>query len=161
MTSWISAVPREARAYQGEEAGLVSRLLASSIDALAVAGALLVAYAGLNLVLFLIDPRGFELVTVSARVDVTTALAVCVAYLTLAWSVTGRTYGDHVMGLRVANGRGGRVRPLRALLRATLCVGFPLGLLWCAVSPARRSVQDVVLRTSVIYDWRPRVTRGG
>ena len=44
----------------------------------------------------------------------------------------------------------------RALLRAALCVGFPIGLLWCAVSPSRRSLQDAVLRTSVVYDWRPR-----
>lgn len=160
---WISAVPREAREYQGDEAGLVTRLLAAAVDALTVTAGLVAAYGGLNLVLFLIDPRGFELVTVSALTDLTAALVVCVAYLAVAWSVTGRTYGDHVMGLRVVHRRGTRVRPLRALVRAALCVGFPIGLLWCAVSPSRRSVQDALLRTSVIYDWRPRreVTRGG
>jgi uncharacterized RDD family membrane protein YckC len=35
-------------------------------------------------------------------------------------------------------------------------VGFPVGLLWCAADPARRSVQDIVLRTSVVYNWLPR-----
>jgi hypothetical protein len=31
---------------------------------------------------------------------------------------------------------------------------FPIGLLWCAVSTSRRSLQDIVVRTSVIYDWQ-------
>ena len=33
---------------------------------------------------------------------------------------------------------------------------FPIGLFWCVVSPERRSVQDVVLWTRVVYDWMPR-----
>jgi hypothetical protein len=46
-----------------------------------------------------------------------------------------------------------------ALLRAALNVVFPLGLAWVAISRQNRSVQDVALGTSVIYDWtvRPRV----
>ena len=67
----------------------------------------------------------------------------------------GRTYGCHVLGLRVVSYRGSRMRPLGALLRAVFCVFFPIGLLWCAASRANRSVQDVVLRTSVVYDWEP------
>ena len=73
----------------------------------------------------------------------------------MAWSSTGRTYGHHMMGLRVVGPHGDRLSPPRALLRAVLCVGFPIGLLWCAVSRSRRSVQDVLVRTSVIYDWQP------
>jgi uncharacterized RDD family membrane protein YckC len=76
------------------------------------------------------------------------------------WSITGRTYGDHVMGLRVVGRRSERVWPPTALLRAVFCVGFPVGLLWCGVSSSRRSLQDVVLRTTVIYDWRPRRATG-
>ena len=40
---------------------------------------------------------------------------------------------------------------------AILCVVFPIGLLWCVVSEENRSVQDLLLRTSVIYDWSVRV----
>jgi uncharacterized RDD family membrane protein YckC len=43
-----------------------------------------------------------------------------------------------------------------ALLRALACVLFPLGLLWVAFSRDLRSVQDIVLRTSVVYDWQHR-----
>jgi uncharacterized RDD family membrane protein YckC len=77
---------------------------------------------------------------------------VCVLYLAFAWTVTGRTYGDHVMGLRVVDRRGGRVRLPRSLLRAVLYVAFPVGLLWCVVA-TRRSLQDAVLGTTVVYDW--------
>jgi hypothetical protein len=41
-----------------------------------------------------------------------------------------------------------------AALRSAFCVLFPIGLFWVAVSGANRSVQDVVLRSSVVYDWR-------
>jgi len=154
MENGISPVPREARPYQGERAGLITRLVAATIDAFTVAALLIVTYAGINVVRFMVNPRSFEFATGSVFLSVSTALAICIVYLTAAWAVTGRTYGDHVMGLRVVNGRGLRIRGLRALLRAVFCVGFPFGLLFSA-SSSRRSLQDLVLRTSVIYDWRP------
>jgi hypothetical protein len=44
------------------------------------------------------------------------------------------------------------------LVRAVFCVAFPPLLFWAIVN--RRSVQDLVLRTAVIYDWaeQPRNT---
>jgi uncharacterized RDD family membrane protein YckC len=155
----ISPIPREARPFQGQRAGLVTRLVASTVDALTISVALLALYVGTNGLMFLVSPRNFEFASASVLVSVTTALLAMVIYLTAAWSITGRTYGDHVMGLRVVGRRGDRVWPPTALVRAALCVGFPIGLLWCGVSGSRRSVQDVVLRTSVIYDWRPRRAR--
>jgi uncharacterized RDD family membrane protein YckC len=152
----ISPVPREARPFQGQKAGLVTRLIAGMVDALTVSVALLALHVGINALLFLASPRHFEFATASVLLSVTTALLALIIYMTVAWSITGRTYGDHVMGLRVVGRRGDRVWPPTALIRAALCVGFPIGLLWCGVSASRRSVQDVVLRTSVIYDWRPR-----
>jgi uncharacterized RDD family membrane protein YckC len=77
-------------------------------------------------------------------------------YLTAAWATTGRTYGNHVLGLRVVDTRGQKLSLVLSLLRASFCVALPIGLLWCAVNSSNRSVQDVVLRTSVIYDWLER-----
>ena len=74
-------------------------------------------------------------------------------YLALLWHSIGRSYGGIVMGLRVVDARGRHIHLGLALLRAAFCVAFPLGVAWVAVSRANRSVQDVVLRTSVIYDW--------
>ena len=51
------------------------------------------------------------------------------------------------------------MRLIGALLRAVGYVVFPIGLLWVAISPANRSVQDVILRSSVIYDWSARPIR--
>jgi uncharacterized RDD family membrane protein YckC len=156
----LSPIPREARPYQGHPAGLVSRSIANMIDGV-LAGAVLVAgYVGLNAVLFVADPQTFAFVEPSLLWIVFWAECVTIVYFTGAWASTGRTYGCHLMGLRVVGRRGGRVRPGVALARAILCVNFPIGLLWCALSPHERSLQDVLLRTSVVYDWRPRTRKG-
>jgi uncharacterized RDD family membrane protein YckC len=63
------------------------------------------------------------------------------------------------MGLRVVNFRGQRVRWAGAVLRAAFCVTVPIGLFWAILSPRDRSIQDVVLRTSVVYDWSARAAR--
>ncbi len=75
------------------------------------------------------------------------------AYLTASWATTGRTYGDHLLGLRVLSYRGERMMLAGAAARAALYVVFPIGVLYVGLSPANRSVQDVLLRTSVVYDW--------
>ena len=82
--------------------------------------------------------------------------ALLCGYFFAAWSTTGRTYGNHLLGLRVVNLHGERVRWIGAFLRSIACVLFPIGLLWCVFSRENRSIQDVVLRTSVIYDWEVR-----
>lgn len=152
----ISPVPREARPYQGEHAGLVTRLLANAVDALVCAAALLVGYALFNVARLIVNPRSFHLSAGSVFFDVVTAMLVFTVYTAASWAITGRTYGCHVMGLRVVGRRGGRVRPVVAILRAVLSVAVPIGLLLCAGGRSRRSLADFALRTAVIYDWTPR-----
>jgi uncharacterized RDD family membrane protein YckC len=148
-------VPRRARSYQGRRAGIVTRMAAAVIDALVVGMTVLIAYAVVAGLRFMVDPRGFSFPRASWLLNLTAALAITIGYLTVAWVVSGRTYGDLVMGLRVVDRRGRLLRLPGALVRALACVVFPVGLLWCAASRANRSVQDVLLRTSVIYDWQP------
>ena len=74
-------------------------------------------------------------------------------YFWISWATTGRTFGNKLMGLRVVSFRGRLMRWSGALLRAIFCVIVPIGLFWAVISRQNRSVQDVVLRTSVIYDW--------
>jgi uncharacterized RDD family membrane protein YckC len=45
----------------------------------------------------------------------------------------------------------------RALARAVLSTLFPIGLVWCAIDRQHRAVHDLLLGTSVVYDWRRRV----
>lgn len=154
------AVPREARRFQGESAGIVTRFVANSIDAAVVGVALGGLYLGWSGLIFLLDPRTFEFPETTFLAALTVGLGIATFYLWLAWWLLGRTYGGHVMGIRVS-GRGGRkLGPLRALARAGFCVFFPIGLFWCLISPHRRSVQDVVLFTKVVYDWLPRPVAG-
>lgn len=155
----VSPVPREARPYQGRRAGLVTRLVANTIDALVVGSILVAGYLAFNGLVFLVSPRDFSFSGASLLLGAAVATVVLVAYLTVAWATSGRTYGDHVMGLRVVTRSGARLPVWMAMVRAVFCAFFPIGILWCAVSPARRSVQDVVLRTAVVYDWQPRQAR--
>lgn len=156
----VSPVPHEARAYQGQRAGVVTRVVAAGIDALVVGVALILGYAAIAALEFMVDPLQFRFPDPWWFLSVLTVLVVLVVYLTLAWWLSGRTYGCLLMGLRVVDGRERAVRRTlrlpRALLRAVAYAVFPIGLLWCAADRTGRSVQDIVLRTSVIYDWHAR-----
>jgi uncharacterized RDD family membrane protein YckC len=151
----VSPLPREARPYQGKRAGLVTRGIAAVIDGVVVALVLLAGYVAWAGLLFLLDPRNFSFPDASLFMSLAAGFVVVVVYLTAAWWITGRSYGCLVMGLRVVNHRGERMRFGGALVRAWLCAVFPIGLLWIALSRENRSAQDLLLRTSVIYDWQP------
>jgi uncharacterized RDD family membrane protein YckC len=152
----VSPLPREARPYQGQRAGVVTRLAAGVIDVLVVGAVLLAGYFGFAGLVFLVDPRSFQLPASGVILSIAMACAVAHVYLTVAWWLGGRTYGYLVMGLRLHGRRGHRVRFVGAVVRAALCVLFPIGVLWVAVSRTNSSVQDVLLGTSVVYDWQPR-----
>lgn len=160
QTGHASPIPREARPYQGRRAGMVTRVLASGIDAVVVVVLVVAGCLALNGVVLLLRPRSFSWVSVPQLSLLTATLATAVVYFTAAWCTVGRTYGCHVMGLRIVNRHGRTPGLLVSLLRAVFCVLFPVGLLWCAVGSSRRSVQDVVLRTSAVYDWLPRPAAG-
>ncbi len=154
-TPEISPVPREARPYQGETAGVVTRAVANTIDALVVGGIVGACYLGVVSVKFLLDPRTFEWPEGKALLGLTFTLLVAVGYLWLSWWLLGRSYGKHIMGIRVAGRRGRKLGPVRALGRAAFCVFFPIGFFWCAISPRRHSIQDIAVYSAVTYDWMP------
>jgi uncharacterized RDD family membrane protein YckC len=156
-----SVIPAPARTYQGARAGVVTRTFANAIDLGVVIGILVGIYAVIAAAAFLLRPREFHWPDSLAWGFPVVGVAVLVPYLTLSWATTGRTYGDSLLGLRVVNYRGERVRIVGAAVRAVACAVFPIGLFWVAISPHNRSLQDVVLRTSVIYDWTPRPSIAG
>jgi hypothetical protein len=142
----------QARAVQGRRAGIVSRAIADIVDCAVVAGVLAAGYVGVVVVRFLWRSWAFTMPTPSFLLMLVLGGVTAVIYLTAAWATTGRSYGKHVMGLRVT-GPFGRLRFVGAFLRAVFCVVLPVGIAWVAVSRHNRSLQDVVLRTSVVYDW--------
>jgi uncharacterized RDD family membrane protein YckC len=142
------------RAPPGRPAGIVSRALAVAIDlgvVMVMGGGVLLTVAGVR---FVLSPVSFRWPAPSWALSLLVGAVLATGYLTVAWATTGRTYGAAVLGLRVRSAGGGPLGWTRAGLRAALCVMFPPGLLWVVVSPRRRSVQDVMLLSVVVYDWR-------
>jgi uncharacterized RDD family membrane protein YckC len=133
------------------EAGIVSRGLAAVIDLVVVLLIMSAIYGGLILVRLVYSPAAFSLPSLNAVFSTLITFVVAVLYLTGCWTVSGSTAGAVVMGLRVVGRRRQRVRPLVGLLRAIGCVLFPIGLLWVVVDRRRRSLQDIVFRTWVVY----------
>jgi uncharacterized RDD family membrane protein YckC len=100
------------------------------------------------------SPTTFTWPDVPFWVTIIVEFSIAVLYLTGSWAMTGRSYGATLLGLRVLSRRGKIPGWALAFVRAVFCVFFPVGLFWVILSPERRSVQDVVLRTVVVYDWR-------
>lgn len=140
---------------QGRHAGIVSRVLADAIDLLIVVAVAIVAYLGLSAVLFIVRPERFTWAHLSTSLSSSVVALLLVLYLAIGWDETGRTAGKQVMGLRLVNRRGVPPFLWSALLRAVLCVAFPLGLAWCIFDRRSRSLQDLLMGTSVLYDWQP------
>jgi len=141
-------------ALQGRRAGVVSRLLAACVDLPVVLIGLGLVYLGISGAMFLLRGDRFRFPSPGVLGAVGIGQLVLILYLAIGWSTIGRTPGQQVAGLRVLDRRGSRPRLGLSLLRALLCVVFPIGLLWSAVSRTNASVQDLILRTSVVYDWR-------
>jgi uncharacterized RDD family membrane protein YckC len=147
------SAPVTARTYQGHEAGIVSRLVAAALDLFAVAALLVATYAGATVLLFVLQPSNFAVPRLPAPFLGVAYLVVATLSLAVPWFLTGRSYGQRVMGLRVTTRAGTRLSLLRALARAVVCVCFPVGLLWALASPRGAAVHDVVVGTAVRYDW--------
>ena len=163
----VAALPREARSFQGQRAGIVTRTVANIVDFSLVVGVIAGGYAAWAAVTFLINPTKFSFPAPSFLVLLVCYGLLLFVYLAVAWATTGRTYGDHLLGLRVVNSRGEPMRWAGAVVRSAFCVVLPIGLYWAVLSSKNRSVQDAVLRTSVVYDWTtrrqvpPRITGTG
>ena len=135
-------------------AGVVTRLLAACVDAVVIVLVTVFADLAAAGVRFVWSPVDFRWPQPSPQLAVLVLLSVEVVYLTVGWATAGRTYGEQLLGLRVLSGRYGRLGPVRSLLRALACVLFPVGLLWSGISVSRRSLQDILLGTVVVYDPR-------
>ena len=145
-------VPEAARPIQGQRAGLFTRAAAAGIDVAATVVVMIGAWLGLWVVLWAIRPMDPH-----PMPQVWWFVLIGIVILWLSWTVAyatnGRALGHLVMGIRVVNRTGQSMSWLAAALRAITNMLFPVGLLWVIPSAQNRSVQDVVLRSSVIYAW--------
>lgn len=144
-----------AQALQGRRAGIASRALAGAID-VGIAFLLYTAIVAVaNLAWNLFTSNDITIPTPPAWLTALGAFWVLVLYWALGWGSTGRTIGKQVMGLRVVRADATPVRPRVAFGRAILCAVFYPGLLLALVHRRNLSLQDLVCRTVVVYDWIP------
>jgi uncharacterized RDD family membrane protein YckC len=143
----------EARALQGHRAGFATRLVADVVD-FGVAWLLgLSALLAAGVVQYLLIGPPFHLPVLPNWLDATAGAAIAVGYLTFSWAATGRSVGKQIAGLRVVDRGGRRMSLRRSFCRAVLYVLFPAGLLWVLASRRNASLQDLIVRTAVLYDW--------
>ncbi len=136
-------------------AGIVTRALVAAVDTFVVFLLVALMYFGLVFVRLLFDPRAFSWPSIGTFFSVTACLGVAVIYLTFWWAMSGRTIGSALLGVRLTSHRLTVVRWAAAFARALLCVIFPFGLIWVVFDSRRRSLQDILLRTAVVYDRQP------
>jgi len=146
------ALPDAARDFQGERAGFPTRLLACVIDLGVVSAVMFAVWLGVSILQLIFTP-GVNVEPPTIGQLVLWGYGLAVLYWTGAWATSGRSLGAWVMGVRVVNRKGKTLSWPLSFLRALFCVTFPFGLLWSIFSKRNRSLQDIVLRSIVIYDW--------
>lgn len=158
VVSGDPAARREARKNQfhavhdtSKSAGIVSRGVGAVIDLIVVLVIMSAIYLGVVMARLLYNVHDFSMPSTNGFFTVGAVIVVSIVYLASCWAVSGRTLGSVVMGIRVVNRKGNRLRPTVAVLRSVICVFFAIGLLWVGVDSRRRSVADVLLRTRVVY----------
>ena len=153
MSTVTSMTPTPDIWSEHRAAGIITRGVAGGIDAIVAFLIAVVIVLTFQAAQFVWSPTTFTWNDVSIWGSLSLFIAIAIVYLTFAWAMIGRSYGQYLLGLRVLSRK--RLKPgwALALLRAVCCVLFPIGVFWVALSPHRRSVQDVVLRTMVVYDW--------
>lgn len=136
-------------------AGIVSRGVAAVVDLGVVLVIIGLLYVGLVLTSLALNPSAFRFPHIGVLFSTTVTFGISVLYLAGCWAISGCTAGAVVMGLRVTGRGRQRLPAVLALLRAVACVVFPVGLAWVAVDAQRRSLQDLLLGSRVVYVSRP------
>ncbi|HEY7283689.1 MAG TPA: RDD family protein, partial [Actinomycetota bacterium] len=141
---------------QGQRAGVVSRISADAIDAVVVLAIHVVVILVVTAIRYLFT-RHFKLPNPPTWVTLATYWVIALIYLTSGWGATGKTFGKQVVGVRVVRADGSRLGSGPAFLRALLYLVFPEGLIWILFSRKNASVQDLLVRSVVLYDWSYRL----
>jgi uncharacterized RDD family membrane protein YckC len=152
----------------GGYAGIVSRVLAFSIDVFVLIVAVLVAMVFVRGIvsIFSLDrllpsifgPTGVDTVRIAGS-SLLASLIACV-YWIFGWTFLGSTIGKMVMGLRIVGPGGSRVGFWRSLRRVigyfVSAVTLGLGFLWVIFNKRHHSWADKLAGTSVLYMWHAR-----
>jgi uncharacterized RDD family membrane protein YckC len=147
---------------QGHYAGGVSRLVAFAADVGASWGLFTVGAAALAFFVQLVTGAAFSL-----RSHQIVSLICLVVweflYFAYQWSLSGRTIGMAVLGIKVVATDGSPIGLRQAVVR-TLALPlsfllFGLGFLGILTNRDRHALHDRLARTAVVYSWDARAAR--
>jgi len=142
-------------AAAGGNAGIVSRAVAFVVDALLTVLGILICSVGFGLVDAVFTGSFNSERRISPGSVLVFSPVVFGLYCVLGWSLTGRTVGKALLGLRVVDRAGARPSVARSIVRA---LGYLvssilwLGFIWIAVDTDREGFHDKIARTHVVYD---------
>jgi uncharacterized RDD family membrane protein YckC len=147
---------------EGQYAGFVTRFAAFVIDVVTIA--LLFAIGGrvVEYVLSVLLRHQFALSDGRIVPDVVLALWIFI-YLAYPLSVSGRTFGMGVAGVRAVRADGEELGTRRAIVRVLvfplsfLLLGF--GFLLIVLRGDRRALQDLIAGSAIVYAWDARAAR--
>jgi uncharacterized RDD family membrane protein YckC len=143
----------------GHYAGAVTRFGAFLVDALLSVGVFNIGVAALSWILSLFT--GVDLPTRDAAVWWSIPLAAWLfVYFWYCYSLSGKTPGKALLGLRVVRGDGADVdgghAAVRVLAFPLSWIPFGLGFAGIVVGRRRRALHDVLADTAVVYDFDAR-----
>jgi len=147
---------------QGHYAGGVTRLAAYAVDATASTAIFSAGVAVFGYAVGLVTGLDFRL---SSYPVVSAGVAALWYFLWFCypWSVSGRSLGMAVVGIRVVQSDGSHLRPRRAFVRTVTLplslLAFGLGLVGIITDPRHRAWHDRFADTAVVYAWDARVAR--
>jgi len=148
---------QDVHVLDGRTAGFVSRLFAFVTDVVVVAG--IIAVGGWIAVLIdgVIEQIGLTLRVSLGSIYVVMIPLIIGLYFIMFWSLTGRTIGKWVMGLRVVGLTGHPPTLSQSVVRiigyGISAIAFWLGYLWVLIDDNRRAWHDHMARTWVVYDY--------
>lgn len=133
--------------------GLVTRAVAFVVDAAIVNGVAAIVAASAALVIS-VFPISHTVHTVLVAIGGFVFFVWVIAYFATFWATTGQTPGNRLMRIRVTRSDGGKLRPMRALLRVVgvLLAALPLfaGFIPILFNDRRRGLGDWIADTVVV-----------
>lgn len=153
----------EAVSLQGHYAGPVSRLAAFALDQATAVFSFSFVTAVASWVISLVTDGKVTLDVSGVLVTVGLFGVWNFVYFAYPWSVSGKSPGMAVLGIRVVMAQGSPCTPRAAALRI---LTFPLGFLTMGIGflpivfgRHRRALYDRIAGTSVVYSWDARAAR--
>jgi uncharacterized RDD family membrane protein YckC len=138
-------------------AGIVSRSAALAVDVVVFAALSAGSLFFLQAATALVHTEPFGSATVEPGLAGAAIAVLVVVYFAGAWAITGRTVGEALLGLRVVRPDGGKVSLVRSVVRCAMtfvsAAACWIGFGWILIDRERRTWQDIVARTIVVYSF--------